>query len=153
MRKTGWVNLLESSHGQVQEAEEEVNAEKAAKVCELVAEGQSLRAACEAVGVKNPTFLLWCDKDAALAEQYARAREKGIDAEFERLQEAVEEPPERGPSGGVDAGWVAWKRLQVDTKKWALSKKAPKKYGDKIDHNVSGTLSFSKITRQVVDPT
>jgi len=143
MRKTGWVNYG-ASHGQVQDqAEEEVNAEKAAKVCELVAEGQSLRAACEAVGVKNPTFLLWCDKDAALAEQYARAREKGIDAEFERLQEAVEEPPERGPSGGVDAGWVAWKRLQVDTKKWALSKKAPKKYGDKLDIEHKGGLSVS----------
>ena len=143
MRKTGWVNYG-ASHGQVQDqAEEEVNAEKEAKVCELVAEGQSLRAACEAVGVKNPTFLLWCDKDAALAEQYARAREKGIDAEFERLQEAVEEPPERGPSGGVDAGWVAWKRLQVDTKKWALSKKAPKKYGDKLDIEHKGGLSVS----------
>lgn len=141
------------SHGQEVQAEEEVNAEKAAKVCELVAEGQSLRAACEAAEVAKTSFLRWCDETPELADQYARARDKGNDAEFERLQEVVDEEPAIGPSGGVDAGWVAWKRLQVDTKKWALSKKAPKKYGDKLEHNVTGTLHFNKITRQVVDPT
>ena len=117
-----------------------MNAEKAAKVCELVAEGQSLRAACDSLGFSHCTFLDWCRDSEELANQYARAREDGCDAEFDRLQEAVEEQPERGPSGGVDAGWVAWKRLQVDTKKWALSKKAPKKYGDKTQHEVSGTF-------------
>lgn len=120
-----------------------MDAQKAAKVCELVAEGNSLRAACESVGFSHSTFLDWCRDNEELANQYARARDNGVDAEFERLQESVEEEPAIGPSGGVDAGWVAWKRLQVDTKKWALSKKAPKKYGDKTQHEVTGTFNVS----------
>lgn len=120
-----------------------MNAEKAAKVCELVSEGQSLRAACDSLGFSHCTFLDWCRESEDLANQYARAREDGHDAEFERLQATVEEQPAIGPSGGIDAGWVAWKRLQIDTKKWALSKKAPKKYGDKTQHEVSGSLTVS----------
>lgn len=120
-----------------------MNAEKAAQVCELVSQGESLRAACEAVGTTHPTFLRWCAENKELADQYAHAREAGSDVEFESLADMVAEQPQTAPSGAVDAGWVAWKRLQVDTKKWALSKKAPKKYGDKIDHNVSGNLTIN----------
>lgn len=107
--------------------------EQAAQVCDHVSDGKSARKACELVGVSLTTFLRRCDNDKALAEQYTRARATGTDVEFERLAELQEQPPQYGPSGAVDAGWVAWKRLQVDTKKWELSKKAPKKYGERLE--------------------
>lgn len=107
--------------------------EVADAICLRVAEGASLRTACAEIGAKVPTFLLWCSKDKELAEQYARARETGTDAEFEDLDELQSQEPPTDANGKVDQGWVAWRRLQVDTKKWALSKKAPKKYGDKLD--------------------
>jgi hypothetical protein len=112
--------------------------EKADAVCALVAEGESLRKACESVGMKHPTFLLWCDQNQALADQYTRARSVGADIEFEGLQELADEPPEKTASGSVDAGWVAWQRNRIDVRKWSLSKKAPKKYGDKVDLTHSG---------------
>lgn len=105
-------------------------------ICQRLAEGESLRKACEALrpdGPSVPTFLLWCSQDAALAEQYARARATGTDAEFEELDELQSQEPPTDANGKVDQGWVAWRRLQVDTKKWALSKKAPKKYGEKLE--------------------
>lgn len=115
-----------------------MNAEKFDRACELIAEGQSLRAACEAVELAKTSFLRWCDEDKARADQYTRAREQGADAEFEDLQNELDEAPQMAPSGAVDAGWVAWKRLRVDTKKWALSKKAPKRYGDSTRHELTG---------------
>ncbi len=126
---------------------------KADSICALLAEGKtSLRSACAELGVKHPTFLLWASEDPALADQYARAREAGTDSDFEALGELADETPERGPAGTVDPGWVAWKRLQVDTKKWELAKRAPKKYGDKIDLNHSGAVRFGKIECVVIDP-
>lgn len=124
--------------------------EKAAAVCALVAEGQSLRKACEVEGIKAPTFLLWCSERELLAEQYTRARALGNDAEFEALSALQDMEPQLSPSGSVDTGWVAWKRLQIDTKKWELSKKAPKKYGDKIETTHELGESVSKIVREIV---
>jgi hypothetical protein len=34
--------------------------------------------------------------------------------------------------GATDSGAVQKQRLQVDTRKWLLSKIAPRKYGDKV---------------------
>lgn len=124
--------------------------EVANRVCERITEGDSLRKAAEAEGVKHSTFLLWVKENPALADQYTRAREAGTDAEFERLSDLNDEKPQLGPSGAVDAGWVAWKRLQIDTKKWELSKKAPKKYGDKIEQTHEVGESISKIVRQII---
>ena len=38
----------------------------------------------------------------------------------------------------VDGASVGHAKLRVDTRKWALSKMCPKKYGDKIQQEVSG---------------
>ncbi len=113
---------------------------KADLVLKRLAEGLSLRKAAEEAGISHPTFLDWCNADAQLADQYTRARATGADAEFEGLSEDIAQEPERTPGGTIDAAWVAWKRVQIDTKKWALSKKAPKKYGDKMEHDIKGRV-------------
>jgi len=38
----------------------------------------------------------------------------------------------------ADNEWINRSRLRVDTRKWLMSKLAPKKYGDKIQQEVSG---------------
>lgn len=119
-------------------------------VCQRITEGQSLRGACEAEGVHHSTVMTWARDHSAFANQYARAREIGFDADFERLEELAAEPPPQTASGSTDAGWVAWKRLQIDTKKWALSKKAPKKYGDKVETTHQVGDSVTKFVREIV---
>lgn len=124
--------------------------EKADAICSRVAEGASLRKACEENSISHTAFLLWCRTRTELANQYAQARTVGTEAEFEALAELQEELPERGPSGTVDPGWVAWKRLQIDTRKWELSKKAPKKYGEKLETTVEAGESIQRIVREIV---
>ena len=124
--------------------------EKANAICALVAEGKSLREAARAEGLSHTAFLLWCNERPELANQYARARATGTDAEFEELEALQAEEPRLNASGSVDPGWVAWKRLQVDTKKWALSKKAPKKYGEKLETTHEVGESIREITRKII---
>lgn len=126
------------------------NQEKADAVCARVREGESLRKACEAEGIKHPTFLLWCNENDSLSDQYTRARSIGIDVEFEGLQDLADEPPEKTAAGNVDPGWVAWQRNRIDVRKWALSKKAPKKYGDKIETTHELGESVGRIVREIV---
>lgn len=125
--------------------------EKAQAIVSAVADGKSLRTAAKEQGITHTAFLLWCREDAELANQYARAREAGTDAEFEDLADLQAETPERDQNGKIDPAWVAWKRLQVDTKKWALSKKAPRKYGEKAELNLSGEIGIKRIERVIRD--
>lgn len=117
--------------------------DKAAEVCARIEDGIGMRKACEAAGIKHPTFLLWVKQNAELADQYARALEIGNAIEFEGLIDLVDEAPEKTASGAVDTGWVAWQRNRIDVRKWALSKREPKKYGDKIEHDHKGGLNIA----------
>jgi hypothetical protein len=103
------------------------------EVCERIATGnESLRAICASLGFSHCTWLNWVREDATLANQYARANEIGAACQFESLEELSDEPPERDQYGKVDPGWVAWQRGRIDTRKWTLARKQPKKYGDKL---------------------
>lgn len=98
---------------------------KAARVCELVAQGYSLRkiAELEPELPLPPTFLLWCHKTPALAELYSRARASA-------MQKMAEDIIEISDSTSAENVNVA--RLQVDTRKWLMSKLAPRQFGDRM---------------------
>jgi len=98
--------------------------------------GLSAFKACQAAGVPHSTFLGWVNEDDTLADNYAHAREDLIELmASDVLKWADSEIPETG-DGKKDWQAVQKHKLQVDTRKWLLSKLAPKKYGDKIE--VSG---------------
>lgn len=121
-------------------------------VLESLATGASLRKSAEKANIPPSTFLLWVEDSEELSEQYMRARARGVEVEFDRLQEIVEEKPPQNDNGMTDTGWIAWKRLQVDTFKWQLSKKRPERYGDKIDVKHSGNVGLN-ININLNDPT
>ena len=130
--------------------------EKADAICELLANGASLRKSAAEIGVSAPTVLRWCEENPAFSEQYASARARGyqlladeiIDISDDATGDVVE--TEQGPR--VDAERVARSKLRVDSRKWMLSKMLPKLYGDKIDLNHSGAVRFEKIETVIVDP-
>jgi hypothetical protein len=93
--------------------------------------GMSCWKACERAGVKNSTFLLWVSQDSALAEKYAHARENFIEKIAADLMEISDQDPEI-VDGKRDWAAIQKHKLQVDTRKWLLSKLAPKKYGDTL---------------------
>lgn len=97
-------------------------------------DGQSLRQAALQAGTKASTFLGWVDSDNNLAERYARARQALIDYREDELREGVLAPVPTTANGSLDSAAVAEKRLIWDARRWHLSKLAPQKFGDRIDH-------------------
>lgn len=103
-------------------------------ICEMLQDGKSLSESARALNLKESTVRNWVIDHPDFAAKYTRAREIGDDVEFENLAKLAGEEPRLTPQGFVDSGWVAWKRNQIDTFKWQLARKRPKKYGDKVHH-------------------
>jgi hypothetical protein len=131
-------------------------------ICQAVLQGMrdglSAFKACQAAGVPQSTFNLWVDSDAKLAESYAHAREDLIERIASEVMELSDsEVPETG-DGKRDWQAIQQRKLQVDSRKWLLSKLAPKKYGDRLELagdkenplEVKQTIDASKLSTDVL---
>lgn len=110
------------------------------KICARVASGEALYKICKEATMPCLTAVYqWLRKHDAFAQNYARAKEDMADTYASRIAAIIDEKPERDAiAGKVDAGWVQYQRLKVDTLKWQAGKLKPKVYGDKVDLNHGG---------------
>lgn len=105
----------------------------AEKICEQIANGKSLRAICAEDDMPPmKTIYRWLEANEEFRHQYARARDRQADHYFEEIVEIAD-------SVEADSAAVAKARLQVDARKWTLSKLAPKKYGEKTELDVKSS--------------
>jgi hypothetical protein len=130
-------------------------AEKEKKITEVLKhmrDGHSLRQSSIKAGITPQSVLRAVDKDSELAEQYAQARAAMIDKIADDIITIADEEMIPTGEGKVDSAMVQKQRLRVDTRKWLLSKMAPKKYGDKLE--LSGDdkspLTIQRIERVIV---
>lgn len=114
-------------------------------ICEHLAAGMSLQAACRIVtDYKSHTVLDWVEKYPELRDQYMRAREVGYALLADEIIAISDESDVEAKYNGedvklvLDATGVARNRLRVDTRKWMLSKMLPKVYGDKTTTELTG---------------
>ena len=107
--------------------------------------GLSALKACQAANISHSTFLGWVNQDTALADNYAHAREDLIERMASEVLELSDSDVGFLPDGKKDWAAVQKHKLQVDTRKWLLSKLAPKKYGEKLE--VSGDAANPLVTR------
>jgi hypothetical protein len=118
--------------------------------------GESLRGACEIAGVAIGTFLWWVAADAELAEHYTRAREQLMEFHAEEILQIADTPrigvKTKTTEDGIEVtegDMIEHRRLQVEARKWLLSKLVPKKYGDlqKVEH--SGELTLNGLAERM----
>jgi len=120
--------------------------ELAERICEQLADGQSLRAICAADGMPDRTTVMrWQASNPEFATKCARAREAQADHLFEGMAEI-----ESGVlSGAVDAQAA---RVVLSSQQWRASKLRPKVYGDKTtlsgdaDNPVALTIQWAQPT-------
>lgn len=117
-------------------------------ICERLAQGETLRAICRSENVPpESTVRRWVVDDRnGFAAQYARARDIGLDAMADELMEVAddarndymerEDPNNHGYA--LNGEHVQRSRLRVDSRKWYLSKMAPKRYGERTQHELTG---------------
>lgn len=80
------------------------------------------------------TIYDWLVKDKSFLDQYESCRNLGYDEIFEELEEIADlTSDEIVGNDKSDGARVQARRLQVDVRKWYLSKVLPKKFGDKLD--------------------
>jgi hypothetical protein len=123
--------------------------EIADRICERLANGESLRKMCADPEMPDRiTVLRWIESGdhADFASKYARARQYQADAMDDLILEAAE---------GCDQQNAAAQRVKIDAYKWRAAKLAPKVYGDKIETTVQGPnggpVEFTEIRRVIVD--
>ena len=106
------------------------------RIISHIEDGLTLRAIALLENISPSRIVKTAKADEAFGKRYACAQEMRTDSDFEQLAELQSELPPI-VDGRVDPGWVQWRRLQVDSMKWALSKRIPAKYGDKLEHTGS----------------
>lgn len=125
------------------------------KICNRIAEGESLRAICEDEDLPEArTVHRWLYRFEEFCQQYARAREAQADFFAEEIIEIADDGSndwmERYDKEGDCIGWQengeALRRssLRVDTRKWLMARMSPKKWGDKKE--LTGNLNVNNIT-------
>jgi hypothetical protein len=99
-------------------------------ICLEIAEGKSLKAICEQDGVPSrETIYQWLADDSAFSDKYVRAREDQADFYADEIIDIADTEPDANKA-----------RVRIDARKWKASKLQPKKYGDKVDLNLSGSV-------------
>jgi hypothetical protein len=51
----------------------------------------------------------------------------------------------------ADTEHINRSRLRIDTRKWLMSKLAPKRYGERVEQVMSGSIAVSRVERVIVD--
>lgn len=117
----------------------------------MVDDGISTTAACQRVGIGWQAFSNWVQRKPANVEMYASARARLLERMAEEIHQIADTPvlgetTTTKPDGTIEvkAGdMIEHRKLQIDARKWTLSKLLPHKYGDRqqIDHNVTDSMA------------
>lgn len=121
--------------------------EIADQICARLATGESLAGICRDEGMPpESTVRTWViDDPSGFAAKYARARDIGLDCVADEIIRIADTPIEgvvvKESEDGVETtrkDMLEHRRLQVEARKWYLSKLAPKRYGDRQQVDVGG---------------
>lgn len=114
-------------------------------ICLRIAEGESLRSICLDDGMPTKTTVMrWLQEEdkTDFRDQYTRARESQAEHYLDEIIEIADDctddveaiiSSQEGAIGHrIKQSAIQRARLQIDTRKWTMSKLAPKKYGDRM---------------------
>ncbi len=130
-------------------------------ICAGLAEGHSLLSICEALGISYEAARRWETDVAEHATNVARAREMGCHALAEQALQ-IADTPQLGivrttkADGSIEEraeDMTAHRRLQIDTRKWLISRWLPKVYGDKVAIGGAADLPPIQSERPLADLT
>ncbi len=116
------------------------------RICAELANGAGLRDICEPAGMPAPsTIYRWLSEFPEFQERYARARERQADTyadEIVGISDNENGDPQRD-------------RLRIDARKWVASKLRPKKYGERVLNELTGSdggpLVYANMNPEVRD--
>jgi hypothetical protein len=126
-------------------------------VCQVLqSTDKGIRRVCDAIRKDNPDFppkssiIDWMRQSDELAELYARAKAAQADHIFDDILEIADaqDDDEIITEDGkrlCNNEFVQRSKLRVDARKWVVAKLAPRKYGDKLEVEHSGSVTISPV--------
>jgi hypothetical protein len=123
------------------------SAKVAQEFCSRIAEGRSVRSVCKDADMPSKsTIFVWLDEQENFQKLYALAQEERAEAMFDDMLEIADDGSNDTRMVGregeerevTDHEVVARSTLRVRTRQWALARMAPKKYGDKLQAELTG---------------
>lgn len=116
-------------------------------IFDIIENGKSLRYALKEVKLSSSRFFEWIDKDEEKQKQYARVTELRAEALLDEMFDIVDETSHdtiTTDKGEIPNGeWMQRSRLRYDARKWLIGKLNPKKYGDKIQQEITGETKIN----------
>jgi hypothetical protein len=109
------------------------------QVIEEMKVGATVRGICRSHGWSWGEVWKIMHKDAELSSLYAQARQLQCAAMAEELLDLADEDIEQEADGKWSNALVQHRRLQIDTRKWVLSKVLPRLYADKVTQDTAAT--------------
>lgn len=106
----------------------------AERIFERIRNGESLRAICRKEGFPLTTVDVWLNTE--FSEQYTQACAARADYFFDEIVDIADNVSE-------DKDAVAKARLMIDTRKFAMARMAPKKYGDNVNVTMGGEVKHN----------
>jgi hypothetical protein len=117
-------------------------------ICDRLSLGESLRRLCSDDEMPSKSMVMrWLADNAEFRDQYAHAREAQADHWAEEIIEISDDGTgdvivDDEGNERVNNDVINRSKLRVDTRKWLMARMAPKKYGDKIQQEHSGSLEI-----------
>jgi len=132
------------------------------KICNIIAtSNRGLAHICKDESLPSRTTVhKWIVENEEFANKYARAREDQADFLAEEILDIADHGDKDtvivydkagNPIPTEDKEWTNRSKLRVEARKWIASKLKPKKYGDKVQTELSGELNIKQITGMKVD--
>lgn len=118
----------------------EYSQETAEFICLRIANGESLRKIVADPDMPaSSTVFKWLSEQKSFSEQYARAREAQMEVMAQEIIDIADDGrndtyTDEDGNEHTNHDVINRSRLRVDTRKWLMSKLAPKKYGDRLTH-------------------
>lgn len=113
----------------------------AAKICEQLALGHSLRAICTTPDMPSRAAVFrWLAEYPAFRDRYAHARELQADTFADEIVHIADTAKDFNLA-----------RLKIDARKWAAAKQRPSKYSDRVVNELTGKDGAPLERRQVVE--
>jgi hypothetical protein len=130
----------------------EYTPEIAEAICDGIIEGKSIKTICKADELPSHTTVFkWLASNREFADLYARAKDIQAEVMSEDLLDIVDDGTNdwtlktfgHTEVKVVDQEAVQRSKLRYEARRWLMSKYKPKKFGDKMDLNVSGELTLA----------
>jgi hypothetical protein len=114
------------------------------EVCRRIADGATVREFAAQGGMPGKsTIFAELRRDPEFADAYAKARELQLESwedELVAIADDVSRDVMKRPDGGeaFDHEHIARSKLRVNTRQWIMSKRLPRRYGDRVAQELSG---------------